>query len=225
MLEDRRQPAAGPTDRHGPQSCRAGNILREPLGGKRLQHRSDRRGGEAMGLPNQRLEAQPCLLKAVPMAKLFALDRSRRRAAPGGQRIRASSHTPRICNLDIPGQRATRCTGSPGPVQANLIISGMGAVTAKLPHRRFPSTPRAPDAWPNPETSRGVALAEHLVPQAMVAASGPATPDAEEGAHGGRQPTPPGGSTRRASTMPVRGDPSVGAKPPLQPEGHRESRV
>ena len=144
-----------------------------------------------MGLPNQRFEAPPCLLKSVPMAKLFALDRSRRRAAPGGQRIRASSHTPRICNLDIPGQRATRRTGSPGPVQANLILRGMGAVTAKLPHRRFPSTPGASDARPNPETPRGVALAEHLVPQAMVAASGPATHDAKEGADSGRQPTPP----------------------------------
>ena len=139
MLEDHRLPAAGPTDRHGPQSCRAGNILGEPLGGKRLQHRSDRRRGESMGLPNQRFEAPPCLLKSGPMAKLFALDSSRRRAAPGGQRIRASSHTPRICNLDIPGQRATRRTGSSGPVQANLIIRGMGAVTAKLPHRRFQS--------------------------------------------------------------------------------------
>ena len=144
-----------------------------------------------MGLPNQRFEAPPCLLKSVPMAKLFALDRSRRRAAPGGQRIRASSHTPRICNLDIPGQRATRRTGSPGPVQANLIIRGMGAVTAKLPHRRFPSTPGASEARPNPETPRGVARAEQLVPQAMVAASGPATHDAEEGADGGREPTPP----------------------------------
>ena len=144
-----------------------------------------------MGLPNQRLEAPPCLLKSRLMPQLLAAESGLRRAPPRSQGVGTRGRTPRVRDLDVKGQRATRRTGSPGPVQANLIISGMGAVTAKLPHRRFPSTPGAPDARPNPETPRGVALAEQLVPQAMVAASGPAPPDAEEGAGSRGQPTPP----------------------------------